>query len=839
MKHTLFALILGSVLHVLLWLYGGEQVALSTVSTKSALKSLSYAPYVGFERVPLSDDQIASDIALIYTIAEKIRTYSATDAAKILPLLKENQRIELGLWISSDDKENQKEIMLGLELLRAYNKKITSVIVGNEVILRKDLTPKQLIKLLIQVDNGTRKPVTTAEVHHIWLENPRLVKSVNFITVHILPYWEYIPIEEALAFTKDQYDSLQKAYPTKPIVIGEFGWPSRGYNNKKSIANLENEVTAISEFLQLAHKEKWNYNIVEAFDQPWKGRNEGSVGPYWGLYDAARRPKFNLYETTLINPYWRYQMVAAVFFGALLTFFGLRHQRKNFWHALTYALAAQAMGFSIALAAIYPWLHYLNAGMWVMWGMGIVLMIPLVVTTLVKVNELFRCTVGRAPERLIPLNLTSEEAPFVSIHVPAYKEQPHVLLETLEALAKLQYTHYEVLVIINNTPDAYYWESIEAYCEKHSEHFKFLNITCTGFKAGALNVALTHTDEKTDILAIIDADYVVSPSWLVDLVPLFDDPKVAVVQAPQDHRDGNESLLKRAMNAEYAGFFDIGMVERNEENAIVVHGTMLMVRLNALKEVGGWGTDTIVEDSELGLRLFEAGYTSHYTNRRYGWGLLPDTIQAFKTQRHRWAYGAVQILKKHLKHFSPRSKTLTGEQKHHFISGWLLWLFDAMGPVMALLNIIWVPIILFIGAVIPMVSLTVPIITAFVVNILHAFILYRSRVKVGVIDTLLSSVAAMSLQLIIFKAVFDGFVKDNLPFKRTEKGGNSKKSGDNPIFYESIFAVLLLVSGSALIVANSNEIVEQYLFAVTLLIQSVPYLSAIGLRGIEKLSLWK
>jgi cellulose synthase/poly-beta-1,6-N-acetylglucosamine synthase-like glycosyltransferase len=189
------------------------------------------------------------------------------------------------------------------------------------------------------------------------------------------------------------------------------------------------------------------------------------------------------------------------------------------------------------------------------------------------------------------------------------------------------------------------------------------DITCTGFKAGALNKALEYTDKNAEIIAVIDADYKVESPWLVDLVPLFDDPKVAIVQAPQDHRDGDESIIKKAMNAEYAGFFDIGMVDRNEENAIVVHGTMVMVRLSAMMEVGGWGTDTIVEDSELGLRLFEAGYIAHYTNRRYGFGLLPDTVEAFKTQRHRWAYGAIQILKKHWREFKPSSKRLSPSSK--------------------------------------------------------------------------------------------------------------------------------------------------------------------------------
>jgi hypothetical protein len=127
----------------------------------------------------------------------------------------------------------------------------------------------------------------------------------------------------------------------------------------------------------------------------------------------------------------------------------------------------------------------------------------------------------------------------------------------------------------------------------------------------------------------------------------------------------------------------------------------------------------------------------------------------------------------------------------------------------------------------------VPILTAFLVNVIHAFVLYRTRVKANLFHSLLGAIAAMSLQLTIFKAVFDGFVKDGLPFKRTEKGGNSKKTSGNPIKNEIILAVLLLGSFTALIVTNEQEIVEVYLFAATLLVQSIPYVSAIVLRMIE------
>ena len=135
----------------------------------------------------------------------------------------------------------------------------------------------------------------------------------------------------------------------------------------------------------------------------------------------------------------------------------------------------------------------------------------------------------------------------------------------------------------------------------------------------------------------------VEPDWLKDLVPLFADPRVGLVQSPQDHRDGDRSLMHHAMNAEYAGFFDIGMVQRNEVNAIIVHGTMCLIRRAAMEAAGGWSSDTIVEDTDLGLTLLEHGWLAHYTNRRYGHGLLPDTFDAYKRQRHRWAFGGLQI----------------------------------------------------------------------------------------------------------------------------------------------------------------------------------------------------
>jgi len=429
-----------------------------------------------------------------------------------------------------------------------------------------------------------------------------------------------------------------------------------------------------------------------------------------------------------------------------------------------------------------------------------------------------------------------ENPPRVSIHIPAYRERPQMLKETLDSVAALDYPNFEAVVIINNTPEESYWKPIEEHCRRLGVRFKFLNIPrLSGFKAGALNEALKASDPDAEVIAVIDADYVVHKDWLRDLVPHFRDASVGLIQAPQDHRDGEHSVLKAVMNSEYAGFFDIGMIQRNEDDAIIQHGTLCLVRRSALQQVGGWSSDTIVEDTELGLRLFESGYQALYTNRRYGWGLLPDSFKAFKTQRERWAYGAMQIIRKHWRHMLPGARTLTPEQKHHYVTGWMYWLSDALGAAASVLNLLWVPAILFVGVLIPTVPLTVPIITAFVVNLLHCVLLYRSRVRVPLPRIFGAALAAMSLQLTIAGAVLNGLIRDNLPFKRTDKGGAAKqKAAESPVRWETLLGVALIAAAWALYATNETRITELNVFALTLAIQSLPYLAATLMRAIEK-----
>jgi cellulose synthase/poly-beta-1,6-N-acetylglucosamine synthase-like glycosyltransferase len=290
------------------------------------------------------------------------------------------------------------------------------------------------------------------------------------------------------------------------------------------------------------------------------------------------------------------------------------------------------------------------------------------------------------------------------------------------------------------------------------------------------------------------------------------------------------------MNGEYAGFFDIGMVQRNEENAIIVHGTMCLMRRAAMDMAGGWAGDTICEDTDLGLAIIEHGWLTHYTNHRYGRGLLPDTYEAFKKQRHRWAYGGFQIVKKHWRRFLPGASRLTRDQKREFSLGWLNWLgAESLGVLVAILNLIWVPIVAFADIAIPDRILTLPIIMSFFVSLIHFVAMYRLRVAVKWVQMLTAMVAAMSVQWTVSRAVAQGLITEHLPFARTSKGGLSRMSIEFQAFWEAVIGVLLLVGATVLVVTNgTKQIREIYIFAFVLVLESLPFLAAVAIAILEQ-----
>jgi cellulose synthase/poly-beta-1,6-N-acetylglucosamine synthase-like glycosyltransferase len=213
---------------------------------------------------------------------------------------------------------------------------------------------------------------------------------------------------------------------------------------------------------------------------------------------------------------------------------------------------------------------------------------------------------------------------------------------------------------------------------------------------------------------------------------------------------------------------------------------------------------------------------------------LPDTFEAYKKQRHRWAYGGFQILRKHWRHLLPRAAGLSREQKREFALGWLNWLgAEAIGVVVAVLNLVWMPVVAFAGIAIPDMILTVPILAAFVVTLAHFVALYRLRVAVPLGQMLGAVIAAMSVQWTVARAVGYGVWKESLPFMRTAKGGTTRKGPDFPAFWEALLAALLLIGAVIVVATNYKQIHEVNIFALVLVVQSLPFLAAVTIAVLE------
>jgi exo-beta-1,3-glucanase (GH17 family)/cellulose synthase/poly-beta-1,6-N-acetylglucosamine synthase-like glycosyltransferase len=840
MRTVVAVLALVACVHAGLWaLLRTEQTA---PDFTGPLASVSYSPFADSSHPDRGTrptaEQIRADLKAIAPYTRAIRTYSATGGAELVPPIAAEfgLKVTVGAWIDKDKERNEREIRSALDLARR-NSNVDAIVVGNETTLRAEMSVDDLIQLIQKVKRQSPVPVTTGEIWTVWIDHPELASAVDFIAAHILPYWEGFDSSVAVDHSIEFYDKLRQMHPGKRIVIAEFGWPSAGYNFHGANPGRIEQAVVIRDFVNRAQAYGIDYNIVEAIDQPWKTM-EGGVGPYWGLFDASRQAKFS-WTGPISDPDYIKRAGLAVLLGLLLSLPILAMTGATVRQVLMLAISANAAGAWFAAIVAFWKGHYFVPGAAFALGLGIVLLVPLVAIALARMEEIAAIAFGRTPRRLVsspPLVPAGDGyAPKVSIHVPAYCEEPGMLNATLDAVAKLDYANFECVVVINNTLDPALWRPIEAHCQVLGERFKFVRVeNLVGYKAGALRVALEHTAPDAEVIGVIDADYVVNPDWLKDLAPLFADARVGIVQSPQDHRDGYQSLMHYAMNAEYSGFFDIGMVQRNEVNAIIMHGTMCLIRRAALASVGNWTSDTIVEDTDLGVAMLARGWLAHYTNHRYGHGLLPDTFEAYKRQRQRWAFGGYQLVQKHWRKLLPGTEGLSREQKREYGIGWLNWLgADSIGVVVALLNIAWVPVVAFANIAVPDRILTIPIIAAFSVSVAHFVALYRLRVRATPGQMLGAVCAAMSMQLTVARAVGMGILKERVPFLRTAKGGATRKGPDFPAFWEAVIAALLLIGSLTLVITNYKQVHEINIFAFVLVVQSLPFIAAVILATVE------
>ncbi len=787
-----------------------------------------------------SHDEVDSDLKLLAGKVRSIRTYGLGGAQADIPAMANKHKIKvtLGAWLTSNLEENDREIerLISIALV---NPNVSRVVVGNEALLRGDLSAEQLAAYLDRVRRSLRVPVSTGEPWHVWLAHPQLAAHADFIAAHFLPYWEGVALGEAVEHVVANVRQLEAAFPGKPVLLAEVGWPSNGRTLRGAVASEANEAIFLRRFLARAEKEHFDYFLMEAFDQPWKTDTEGAVGAYWGVYNLDRQQKFEFTKPIVPVPHWRILAGISVAMGLvglimlLIDGQALGRRGRTFLAVVAYGVAAMV----VWVAYDYGQQYFTPFSI----AIGVVLLLGFFGICLVLFTEAHELAEARwVKRRRRPFavadamrTLLSSPLPKVSIHVPAYNEPPEMLVETLNALSRLDYPDFEVLVIDNNTKDPRVWRPVAEHCRCLGPRFRFFHVDpLQGFKAGALNYALARTDAKAEIVAVIDSDYQVDPRWLHDLIPHFDRPEIGIVQAPQDYRDGEGNAFKAMCHAEYKGFFHIGMVTRNERNAIIEHGTMTMVRTSVLKQVGGWAEWCITEDAELGLRVFMGGYEAVYTEQSYGRGVMPDTFLDYKKQRYRWAYGSMQIMRRHLRDLIGLDGTrLTRGQRYHFIAGWLPWVADGMNLFYTLAALAWSAVLIIDPQHTdpPLALFTIPPLALFLFKVGKLVILYRSRVGATRLQTLAAALAGLALTHTIAKAMVAGFWTSGKPFFRTPKCENHPALV-RALFSaceETVLALALLAAATGVIWVQGKNFHGTILWGLALCVQSLPYLAAL------------
>ena len=376
------AALLAAALIAAYWWVAGRAVAVVD-APHPKLHCVSYAPFQGAQTpanpaLVIPPAQMEADLKLLAERFECVRTYSTAHGQDVIPALAEKHglKVLLGAWIGRDQARNEAELTRVIELANAHPGTIEALIIGNETLLRRELPADALGALLRRAKEATEVPVTYADVWEFWLRNAPLAESADFVTIHILPYWEDEPIgiARAVDHVRNILAKVYQAFPGKTVMIGEAGWPSAGRAREEAAPGLVNQARFIREFVAFAEEKELSYNLIEAFDQPWKRGQEGTVGGYWGLYDGARAPKFAFAGPVREDARWR--MHAWLSAAAAVALLALALARRAPWRGAGWigaGAAAAVAGIALVeharfveVVALSPRAWALGIGGWIL-----------------------------------------------------------------------------------------------------------------------------------------------------------------------------------------------------------------------------------------------------------------------------------------------------------------------------------------------------------------------------------------------------------------------------------------------------------------------------------------
>lgn len=371
---ALFSVSAGIIFAAWWWIGAAVPMPASPLEPGEKLDCISYAPFRPGQSpldgsAQIEPRQIEEDLALLAGMTRCVRTYSNDFGLDHVPEIAKRHGLKVlqGLWLSGEPDKNRYQVQTAIDLANRYPDVIEAVVVGNEVLLRGEMSTSELLNTIRRVKSQVSVRVTYADVWEFWLRNRELLDAVDFVTIHILPYWEDFPISarQAGAHVEAIRRKVALSFPGKEILIGETGWPSAGRMREGALPSPANHARVLHDVLTLAKRQNFRVNLIEAFDQPWKRVLEGTVGGHWGLFDAYNRQiKFTWGGPVSDHPHWFWQAAAGV--GLVFLTFGVaafaarRETNQRDWLAVS-ALAL-APGILVGWAIENALIESLGAG---------------------------------------------------------------------------------------------------------------------------------------------------------------------------------------------------------------------------------------------------------------------------------------------------------------------------------------------------------------------------------------------------------------------------------------------------------------------------------------------
>lgn len=258
------------------------------------IHGLAFSPYIdGQDNTHTVDAaQIDARLAMLAPHVNWVRTFSCTLGNELTPKLAKERGLKtlVGAWIDYDLEQNQVELQKGIAIAQAGQADILAI--GNEVLLRGELSQDQLIAYIEEAKAQTDVPVGYVDAYFLFENYPRVAEACDVLLINCYPFWEGYPIEHANIYMREMYRRAQRVANGKPVMIAETGWPNIGTAFQAAEPSHRSAMKYFIDAVQWTQDEGIDLFYFAGFDEAWKIATEGDVGAYWGLWDANGKPKY-------------------------------------------------------------------------------------------------------------------------------------------------------------------------------------------------------------------------------------------------------------------------------------------------------------------------------------------------------------------------------------------------------------------------------------------------------------------------------------------------------------------------------------------------------------------